>query len=144
MLLTVPAALRSEGAGGTILATAKHPHQHALARGLGADRVVSPRTLGRVVRSLTGAFVLDGGQLTSAIDGDVEVKLNAAPKGPLLVVAAVEDQRYAGAAAIDAAGVVATPANSSFNEAVVEAGRLSILNGGRTVEITAQGVRFRE
>ncbi|MCC6540557.1 MAG: Gfo/Idh/MocA family oxidoreductase [Bryobacterales bacterium] len=52
--------------------------------------------------------------------------------------------RAAELAAIDAAGVVATPANSSFNEAVVEAGRLSILNGGRTVEITAQGVRFRE
>lgn len=53
---------------------------------------------------------LEGGQLTSAIDGDVEVKLNAAPKGPLLVVAAVEDQRYAGAAAIDAAGqAIAAP-----------------------------------
>jgi threonine dehydrogenase-like Zn-dependent dehydrogenase len=66
-LLTI-AALRSEGAGGTILATAKHPHQHVLARGLGAERVVSPRTLPRVVRSLTGAFVLDSGQLTDGIE----------------------------------------------------------------------------
>jgi hypothetical protein len=31
---------------------------------------------------------------------------------------------------------MATPANSSYNELVVEAGRLSILNGGREVEIT--------
>ncbi|MBM3783263.1 MAG: Gfo/Idh/MocA family oxidoreductase [Acidobacteria bacterium] len=32
---------------------------------------------------------------------------------------------------IDSAGVLATPANSRYNELVVEAGRLSILNGGR-------------
>lgn len=36
---------------------------------------------------------------------------------------------------IDAEGILATPANSSFNELVVEAGRLSILNDGRDVEI---------
>ncbi|MEX2264504.1 MAG: Gfo/Idh/MocA family oxidoreductase [Bryobacteraceae bacterium] len=36
---------------------------------------------------------------------------------------------------IDAAGVMATPANSSFNERVIEAGRESILNGGREVRI---------
>lgn len=36
---------------------------------------------------------------------------------------------------IDAAGVMATPANSSYNELVVEAGRLSITHGGRLVEI---------
>ena len=34
----------------------------------GADRVAAPRELGRVVRSLTGAFVLDGGQLTDGVD----------------------------------------------------------------------------
>ena len=45
---------------------------------------------------------------------------------------------------IDRAGVAATPANSSFNEGVVEAGRLSILNGGRAVDIDPAGVRFRE
>jgi D-galacturonate reductase len=39
--------------------------------------------------------------------------------------------RQAALAAIDATGVVATPANSRYNELVVEAGRLSILNGGR-------------
>jgi hypothetical protein len=45
---------------------------------------------------------------------------------------------------IDQTGVIATPANSAFNEAVIEAGRLSILNGGREVLIRPEGVRFRE
>jgi predicted dehydrogenase len=44
-------------------------------------------------------------------------------------------------------GIMATPANSSYNELVIEAGRLSILNDGREVEITYgdnAGVDFRE
>jgi len=36
----------------------------------------------------------------------------------------------------DSEGVMATPANSSYNELVIEAARLSILNNGREVEIT--------
>jgi D-galacturonate reductase len=36
---------------------------------------------------------------------------------------------------VDQAGVVATPANSSYNELVIEAGRLSICNGGREARI---------
>jgi predicted dehydrogenase len=36
---------------------------------------------------------------------------------------------------IDAAGIMATPANSGYNVRVLEAGRESILNGGRMVEI---------
>jgi len=36
---------------------------------------------------------------------------------------------------IDAAGIMATPANSSYNELVIEAGRESIQNGGREVRI---------
>ena len=46
---------------------------------------------------------------------------------------------------IDATGVVATPANSRYNELVVEAGRMSILNNGREVAIThgeVPGVRL--
>ena len=66
-LLTV-AALRAEAEVDTLLATAKHPHQKALAAALGADQVVLPRELARVVRSRTGAFVLDGGQLTDGVD----------------------------------------------------------------------------
>jgi D-galacturonate reductase len=36
---------------------------------------------------------------------------------------------------IDAAGIMATPSNSSYNERVIEAARESILNGGKTVPI---------
>jgi hypothetical protein len=36
---------------------------------------------------------------------------------------------------IDAQGIMATPANSSYNEQVIEAARESILNGGREVKI---------
>lgn len=36
---------------------------------------------------------------------------------------------------LDEEGIMATPANSSYNELVIEAGRLSITNGGREVEI---------
>lgn len=36
---------------------------------------------------------------------------------------------------LDDEGILATPANSRFNEAVVEAGRESILNGGREVAV---------
>jgi hypothetical protein len=36
---------------------------------------------------------------------------------------------------MDAAGIMATPGNSSFNEQVIEAARESILNGGKTVNI---------
>ena len=36
---------------------------------------------------------------------------------------------------MDTAGVMATPANSSYNERVIEAARESILSGGKTVAI---------
>jgi len=46
----------------------------------------------------------------------------------------------------DAAGIMATPANSRYNELVIEAGRKSIQAGGREVVIDydAEQVRFRE
>jgi predicted dehydrogenase len=47
----------------------------------------------------------------------------------------------------DEAGVMATPANSRYNELVIEAGRLSILNGGREAVIDygdPPAVRLRE
>lgn len=47
---------------------------------------------------------------------------------------------------IDAEGVLATPANSAYNELVIEAGRMSIVNGGRPVEIQygkRPSVRFK-
>ncbi|MGO9257860.1 MAG: Gfo/Idh/MocA family oxidoreductase [Bryobacteraceae bacterium] len=43
--------------------------------------------------------------------------------------------------AIDSAGVMATPRNSSYNELVIEAARESILNGGKTVEIRSGGAQ---
>ena len=48
---------------------------------------------------------------------------------------------------IDAEGVIATPQNSAYNELVMEAGRKSILAGGREVVITygkKPGVAFRQ
>ncbi len=48
---------------------------------------------------------------------------------------------------IDEEGIIATPANSSFNELVMEAGRKSILNDGRDVVIEygdSPKVRFKE
>ena len=47
---------------------------------------------------------------------------------------------------IDAEGILATPANSSYNELVIEAGRMSILNNGRPVAIEygkKPGVKFK-
>ena len=47
---------------------------------------------------------------------------------------------------IDGEGILATPANSAYNELVIEAGRMSILNGGRPVEIRygkRPSVRFK-
>jgi D-galacturonate reductase len=57
------------------------------------------------------------------------------------------DQRQKMIKRIDAEGIIATPANSAFNELVVEAGRMSILSGGRDVKIEygdKPHVRFKE
>jgi len=48
---------------------------------------------------------------------------------------APEDRRRELLEEFDRAGIMATPANSSYNEQVVEAGRRSILDGGRQVAI---------
>jgi D-galacturonate reductase len=44
-------------------------------------------------------------------------------------------KRRAEIKAIDAEGIIATPSNSSYNELVIEAGRMSITNDARTVVI---------
>jgi D-galacturonate reductase len=54
--------------------------------------------------------------------------------------------RQAFLASLDEEGILATPANSRYNELVMEAGRLSILNDAREVLIdygASPGVRFR-
>ena len=56
-------------------------------------------------------------------------------------------KRQAEIEAIDREGIIATPANSSYNELVIEAGRLSITNQGRPVTIEygkKPSVRFRD
>jgi len=56
-------------------------------------------------------------------------------RAALRVEAAPAGARTRVLAEIDEAGVIATPANSRFNEQVIEAGRISILNGGREEKI---------
>ncbi|MCW2633371.1 MAG: putative oxidoreductase, partial [Pseudonocardia sp.] len=71
---------------GTLIATAKHPEQRRLAKELGADRVVAPGELERAVRSLTGAFVLGGDQLTDGVERVVDCVGTAASIGQALAV----------------------------------------------------------
>jgi predicted dehydrogenase len=57
------------------------------------------------------------------------------------------DGRRAAIKEIDGEGIIATPANSSYNELVIEAGRMSILNEGRPVVIEygqQPHVRFKD
>ena len=57
----------------------------------------------------------------------------------LRVEAAPEGDRPRLLRELDEAGVMATPANSAYNELVVEAGRKSIAAGGREVRIESSG-----
>ncbi|MGH9243320.1 MAG: zinc-dependent alcohol dehydrogenase [Acidimicrobiales bacterium] len=60
-LLTLAAVRHLDLIGtGPVVITAKHPEQRQWARQLGADHVVEPDELGRVVRSLTGSWMVDG------------------------------------------------------------------------------------
>jgi threonine dehydrogenase-like Zn-dependent dehydrogenase len=70
-LLTV-AALRRARPEADILATAKHPHQRELAADLGADVVVRPDELDRLVRTRTGTMRYDNGQLGGGVDAVVD------------------------------------------------------------------------
>jgi threonine dehydrogenase-like Zn-dependent dehydrogenase len=69
-LLTV-AALRRLSPATEIMATAKHADQRRWAKELGADVVVEPRELARVVRSTTGSLVV-GDQLTGGVAAVVD------------------------------------------------------------------------
>jgi threonine dehydrogenase-like Zn-dependent dehydrogenase len=69
-LLTV-AALRRFGTPGRLIATARYPHQAKLATELGADLVVEPDEVARVVRRTTGAMVV-GETLTGGADAVVD------------------------------------------------------------------------
>ena len=69
-LLTI-AALRRFGSPGTLIATARYPHQARLAKDLGADIVVDPDEAHRAVRRATGAMVI-GDTLTRGADAVVD------------------------------------------------------------------------
>jgi threonine dehydrogenase-like Zn-dependent dehydrogenase len=69
-LLTI-AALRHFGTPGTLIATARYPHQKRLAEELGADVVVDPDEAHRAVRRATGAMVI-GDTLTRGADAVVD------------------------------------------------------------------------
>ncbi len=60
-----------------------------------------------------------------------------------LAPAAARDARVRVLRDIDGLGILATPVNSSVNELVVEAGRLSILNDGRPARIEYSGTTPR-
>jgi threonine dehydrogenase-like Zn-dependent dehydrogenase len=69
-LLTI-AALRAHASPRTLIATARYPHQAALARALGADVVVDPDEAHRAVRRATGAMVV-GETLTTGADAVID------------------------------------------------------------------------
>ena len=70
-LLTITALRRAHPAI-ELVATARYPHQRALALELGADSVVAPDELDRAVRARTGSMRLDSGQLTGGIPAVVD------------------------------------------------------------------------
>lgn len=86
-LLTI-AALRRARPEMEILATAKHPRQRDLARELGADTVVAPGELERVVRARTGSMRFDNGQLAGGVDAVVDCVGSAESLAQALRIAA--------------------------------------------------------
>lgn len=67
MGLCALAALRSLTPAGTIIVTAKYPHQQDMATALGADLVVDPREVRRAVRRFCGCRML-GDHLSGGVD----------------------------------------------------------------------------
>jgi len=65
------AALRALTAAGTVIATAKYPHQRDLAAQLGADIVVDPREARRAVRRFAGCRML-GDYLSGGVDVTID------------------------------------------------------------------------
>jgi threonine dehydrogenase-like Zn-dependent dehydrogenase len=94
-LLTIAALRHRSEPRGPLLATAKHAHQRALARSLGADVVTEPAALERAVRSATRSLRV-GAQLTGGVDCVVDCVGSAqslqqalevvAPGGTILLV----------------------------------------------------------
>ena len=70
-LLTI-AALRHTHPEIELIATAKHPHQRALATALGVNQVVAPSELERAIRAQSGSMRLSSGQLSGGIAAVVD------------------------------------------------------------------------
>jgi threonine dehydrogenase-like Zn-dependent dehydrogenase len=66
--LCTVAALRALGTPHVVIAAAKHPHQQRLARELGADVVIEPEALARVVRRAVPGALVAGDQLTDGVE----------------------------------------------------------------------------
>jgi threonine dehydrogenase-like Zn-dependent dehydrogenase len=66
--LCAVAALRALGTPHVVIAAAKHPQQQRLARELGADIVIEPDALSRVVRRAVPGALVAGDQLTDGVD----------------------------------------------------------------------------
>jgi threonine dehydrogenase-like Zn-dependent dehydrogenase len=69
--LLTTAAIRHLRSPSTLLVTAKHPAQQALARRLGADKAVPPGELGRAIRLATGSWMVEDrltGGFTEVVD----------------------------------------------------------------------------
>lgn len=87
--LSTIAGLRHFGAApGGLIATAKHPVQRRFAAEFGADTVIEPDELTRVVRSHARSFIVGGSQLTGGIDVVVDCVGSAASIDQALSVVA--------------------------------------------------------
>ncbi len=96
--------------GFTSTAARKTPRLMLPATIAGQPSGLSPADDGRLngIMTNTNRGVLDQGAFVSTVNGTVVVTLPSIPTSPILVVAGVEDQRYAGAAAINADGTLGT------------------------------------
>ena len=83
--LCTVAALRHRALPGTVIASAKYPHQRRLAGELGADVVVEPAEVSRAVRRATKSLSM-GGQLTGGADVVVDCVGNATSLSTALAV----------------------------------------------------------
>ena len=91
---------------------------------------VLPEPLKKVFRLTTGSEAVECAIKLARAWG-----IQHGGRGKNGIVCAGLASRQTALAQIDAAGVLATPANSRFNELVIEAGRQSILNDGREATI---------
>ena len=86
-------------------------------------------------QDLGGPGLVPWGYGVRSVDFIVSEAMRIERETSVLEGEAAVEARRARIDEIEQQGIVATPANSRFNELVCQAARLSILNGGRQVEI---------